>query len=199
MFTGIIETLGEITQIDTDSGNRVFTIKSDIAPELKVDQSVSHNGVCLTVSSLDGPDRYQVVAVSETLDRTNLGSLAICDLVNLERSMVLSSRLDGHLVQGHVDQTAICKSINETNGSWAFVFEFETSSDHVLIDKGSICVNGVSLTCFNVSESSFEVAIIPYTYENTNFKNLSPGDSVNLEFDVIGKYVQAALKKKIKN
>ena len=199
MFTGIIETLGEITQIDTDLGNRVFTIKSDIAPELKVDQSVSHNGVCLTVSSLDGPDRYQVVAVSETLDRTNLGSLAICDLVNLERSMVLSSRLDGHLVQGHVDQTAICKSINETNGSWAFVFEFETSSDHVLIDKGSICVNGVSLTCFNVSESSFEVAIIPYTYENTNFKNLSPGDSVNLEFDVIGKYVQAALKKKIKN
>jgi len=199
MFTGIIETLGEITQIDTDLGNRVFTINSDIAPELKVDQSVSHNGVCLTVSSLDGPDGYQVVAVSETLDRTNLRSLAVGDLVNLERSMVLSSRLDGHLVQGHVDQTAICKSINETNGSWAFVFEFETSSDHVLIDKGSICVNGVSLTCFNVSESSFEVAIIPYTYENTNFKNLSPGDSVNLEFDVIGKYVQAALKKKIKN
>jgi len=199
MFTGIIETLGEITQIDTDSGNRVFTINSDIAPELKVDQSVSHNGVCLTVSSLDGPDRYQVVAVSETLDRTNLGSLAICDLVNLERSMVLGGRIDGHMVQGHVDQTAICKSINETNGSWAFVFEFEASPDHVLIDKGSICVNGVSLTCFNVSESSFEVAIIPYTYENTNFKDLSPSVSVNLEFDVIGKYVQAALKKKIKN
>lgn len=199
MFTGIIETLGEITQIDTDSGNRVFTIKSDIAPELKVDQSVSHNGVCLTVSSLDGPDRYQVVAVSETLDRTNLGSLAIGDLVNLERSMVLGGRIDGHMVQGHVDQTAICKSINETNGSWALVFEFETSSDHVLIEKGSICVNGVSLSCFNVSESSFEVAIIPYTYENTNFKDLSPGDSVNLEFDVIGKYVQAVMEKKIKN
>jgi riboflavin synthase len=199
MFTGIIETLGEITQIDTDWGNRVFTVKSDIAPELKVDQSVSHNGVCLTVSSLDGPDRYQVVAVSETLDRTNLGSLAIGDLVNLERSMVMGGRIDGHMVQGHVDQTAICKSINETNGSWALVFEFETNSDHVLIDKGSICVNGVSLTCFNVSESSLEVAIIPYTYENTNFKDLSPGDVVNLEFDVIGKYVQAALKKKIKN
>lgn len=198
MFTGIIETLGEITQIDTDSGNRVFTINSDIAPELKVDQSVSHNGVCLTVSSLDGPDRYQVVAVSETLDRTNLGSLAIGDLVNLERSMVLGGRIDGHLVPGHVDQTAICKSIHETNGSWAFCFEFESGPD-VLIEKGSICVNGVSLTCFNISEKSFEVAIIPYTFENTNFKFLSPGNSVNLEFDVIGKYVQAVMEKKIKN
>ena len=198
MFTGIIETPGEIIRIDVERNNRVFTIKSEIVSELKVDQSVSHNGVCLTVTSVS-PDGYQVVAVSETLERSNLGSLTVGDLVNLERSIILGDRLDGHLVQGHVDHTAICKSINETNGSWAFVFEFETSSDHVLIEKGSICINGVSLTCFNVSEGSFEVAIIPYTYENTNFKNLSPGDVVNLEFDVIGKYVQAALKKKIKN
>jgi riboflavin synthase len=199
MFTGIIETLGEIKQIDAEQGNRVFTIQSNIASELKVDQSISHNGVCLTVSSLDGPDRYQVVAVSETLQRSNLDGLSIGELVNLERSIILGDRLDGHLVQGHVDHTAICKRINETKGSWAFVFEFETNSDHVLIEKGSICVNGVSLTCFNVSENSFEIAIIPYTYENTNFRNLKSGGRVNLEFDVIGKYVQAALKKRIKN
>ena len=198
MFTGIIETPGEIIQIDVERNNRVFTIKSEIVSELKVDQSLSHNGVCLTVISVP-PDGYQVVAVSETLERSNLGSLTVGDLVNLERSIILGDRLDGHLVQGHVDHTAICKSINETNGSWAFVFEFETSSDHVLIEKGSICINGVSLTCFNVSESSFEVAIIPYTYENTNFNNLSSGDVVNLEFDVIGKYVQAVMGRRVRN
>ena len=198
MFTGIIEALGEITQIDVEKSNRIFTIQSIIAPELKVDQSVSHNGVCLTVTSLISPDQYQVVAVSETLDKSNLGSLKVGDLVNLERSMILGGRLDGHLVQGHVDQTAICKSIRDTDGSWAFVFEFESNPDHMLIEKGSICVNGVSLTCFNVSEKSFEVAVIPFTFQHTNFSHLKPGDTVNLEFDIIGKYIQAVTDRSIK-
>jgi len=193
MFTGIIEAFGEIKLIEKDASNRVFTIQSSIAPELKVDQSVSHNGVCLTVTSLVAPDRYKIAAVSETLDRTNLGSLAIGDLVNLERSMVLGGRIDGHMVQGHIDQTAICKSINDTDGSWAFVFEFESSGDHMLVEKGSICVNGVSLTCFNVSEKSFEVAVIPFTFQHTNFSDLKSGDRVNLEFDIIGKYIQSIM------
>lgn len=191
MFTGIIEAFGLVTATQVQGDNRVFTIESDIAGELKVDQSVSHNGVCLTVSSLVSPERYQVTAVPETLQRSNLGALAPGDLVNLERAMVLGGRLDGHLVQGHVDQTATCKHIKELDGSWEFVFEYE--SNHPLIEKGSICVNGVSLTCYNISANSFQVSIIPYTFEHTNFKYLQPGDQVNLEFDMIGKYVQRLL------
>ena len=199
MFTGIIEALGEIAQIEVEESNRVFTIQSIIAPELKVDQSVSHNGVCLTVTSLISPDQYQVAAVSETLDKANLGSVKVGDLVNLERSMVLGGRLDGHLVQGHVDQTAICKSIHDTDGSWAFCFEFDPDNHQIVVEKGSICVNGVSLTCFNVSEKSFEVTIIPYTFQCTNFSNLKPGDTVNLEFDIIGKYIQAVMDRSIRD
>lgn len=191
MFTGIIEAFGLVTASEVQGDNRVFTIESDIAGELKVDQSVSHNGVCLTVSSLVSPQRYQVTAVPETLQRSNLGALSPGDLVNLERAMVLGGRLDGHLVQGHVDQTAACKHIEELDGSWEFVFEYE--SNHPLIEKGSICVNGVSLTCYNINADSFQVSIIPYTFEHTNFKNLQPGDQVNLEFDMIGKYVQRLL------
>ena len=191
MFTGIIEAFGLVTATEVQGDNRVFTIESEIAAELKVDQSVSHNGVCLTVSSLVSPERYQVTAVPETLQRSNLGALAPGDLVNLERAMVLGGRLDGHLVQGHVDQTATCKHIKELDGSWEFVFEYE--SDHPLIEKGSVCLNGVSLTCYNISADSFQVSIIPYTFEHTNFKNLRPGDQVNLEFDMIGKYVQRLL------
>ncbi len=199
MFTGIIEALGEITQIDVEKSNRVFTIKSDIAPELKVDQSVSHNGVCLTVTSLDGPDRFQVVAVSETLERSNLGGLTVGDLMNLERSMVLGGRLDGHLVQGHVDLTGICKEKNSEDGSWKFCFEYEPGNNSLVVEKGSICVNGVSLTCFNISEKSFEVAVIPYTFQHTNFRDLKSGDRVNLEFDLVGKYIQSIMDSRSTN
>lgn len=191
MFTGIIEAFGIINEVEDSGDNRVFTIQSDIASELKVDQSLSHNGVCLTVSSLLSPDRYQVVAVPETLRRSNLGKLSKGDLVNLERAMVLGGRLDGHLVQGHVDQTAICETIHELDGSWEFVFKYEPT--HPIIEKGSICVNGVSLTCYNLTKDTFQVSVIPYTYENTNFRQLQPGKLVNLEFDMIGKYVQVLL------
>lgn len=197
MFTGIVETLGEIRKVEPSGGNRIFTIKSSMASELKVDQSVSHNGVCLTVSSLLAPDRYQVVAVPETLQRSNLGMLVAGDFINLERSMILGGRVDGHLVQGHVDQTGICKSINEIDGSWEFIFGLANDTSHILIEKGSICVNGVSLTCYNIADNCFQVSIIPYTYENTNFKYLKSGDVVNLEFDMIGKYVHALLKDQV--
>jgi riboflavin synthase len=197
MFTGIVETLGEIRKVEPSGGNRIFTIKSSMASELKVDQSVSHNGVCLTVSSLLAPDRYQVVAVPETLKRSNLGMLVAGDFINLERSMILGGRVDGHLVQGHVDQTGICKSINEIDGSWEFIFGLANDTSHILIEKGSICVNGVSLTCYNIADNCFQVSIIPYTYENTNFKYLKSGDVVNLEFDMIGKYVHALLKDQV--
>ena len=193
MFTGIVETIGVVAGTSTVKGNRVFTISSHLTAELRVDQSVSHNGVCLTVSSLVAPDCYQVVAVPETLRRSNLGSLSKGDLVNLERAMVLGGRLDGHLVQGHVDQTAVCKTIRELDGSWEFVFELEEKPHHPIIEKGSVCVSGVSLTCYNINGNTFQVSIIPYTFENTNFRNLKPGHRVNLEFDMIGKYVQALL------
>ena len=173
----------------------MFTIKSDITHELQIDQSVAHNGVCLTVSSIESPELYQVVAVPETLQRTNLRQMNTGDLINLERSMIFGGRVDGHLVQGHVDQTAVCKTINEIDGSWEFIFEFDANPSHVLIEKGSLSVNGVSLTCYNLDDNSFQVSIIPYTYQNTNFKNLKPGKVVNLEFDVIGKYVQAIMSK----
>jgi riboflavin synthase len=193
MFTGIVETIGVIIENNPAKDNRVFTISSHLASELQVDQSVSHNGVCLTVSSLVSPDRYQVVAVPETLQRSNLDMLSKGDLVNLERAMVLGARLDGHLVQGHVDQTAVCKTIRELEGSWEFVFELEQEPLHPLVEKGSVCVNGISLTCYNLTGNTFQVSVIPYTYENTNFRELKQGARVNLEYDMIGKYVQALL------
>ena len=195
MFTGIIETFGKVVHVEEQGANRVFTLQSDISSELKVDQSLSHNGVCLTVSKLIADDRYQVVAVPETLQRSNLGEASPEDLVNLERAMVLGARLDGHLVQGHVDQTAVCEQIKELDGSWEFEFRFTDFPNHVLIEKGSICVNGVSLTCYNIHQRSFQVSIIPYTYQHTNFQKLRPGDLVNIEFDMVGKYIEASTKR----
>ncbi|MGB1312616.1 MAG: riboflavin synthase [Bizionia paragorgiae] len=188
MFTGIIETLGTITDLKTDQQNLHITVDSGITSELKIDQSVAHNGVCLTVVSiLDST--YTVTAIKETLDKTNIGSLKVNDSVNLERAMKLGDRLDGHIVQGHVDQTATCVSVEETEGSWLFTFKYDSSLSNITIEKGSITVNGVSLTVVNSKKDAFSVAIIPYTYEHTNFKTFKEGTVVNLEFDVIGKYV----------
>ncbi|PRP67728.1 riboflavin synthase [Nonlabens agnitus] len=189
MFTGIIESTSKIIQIDQDQSNVHFTLENDLASELKVDQSVSHDGVCLTVVELSGK-RYKVTAINETLKKTNLGTWKVGDLVNMERAMLMNARLDGHIVQGHVDQIATCTEKSEENGSWIFSFEYDPGLHNVTIEKGSICINGVSLTVVNSRESSFSVAIIPYTYENTGFKRLEVGNKVNLEFDVIGKYVK---------
>lgn len=197
MFTGIIETTGSISEVKQDGGNRIFSIQSELAPDLKVDQSLSHNGVCLTVTSLLAADCYQVVAVPETLQRSNLGGLETGESLNLERAMKIGGRLDGHLVQGHVDQMAVCQAVKDLDGSWEFIFEFVSIPQHPLIEKGSICVNGVSLTCYNLTESTFQVSIIPYTFDHTNFKHLQPGDPVNLEFDMIGKYIQAISNLKV--
>lgn len=188
MFTGIIETLGSIQKIVKKDGNLHITIESSFTPELKVDQSVAHNGICLTVVSLEG-NRYTVTAIDETIQKTNIGSWKSGDFVNLERAMKLGDRLDGHIVQGHVDQIGICKSVETTNGSWLFTFEYDAILNNITIEKGSVTVNGVSLTVVNSKKSEFSVAIIPYTYEHTNFKHIGPGSLVNLEFDVIGKYV----------
>jgi len=189
MFTGIIENIGEVKAITNEGTNRTFTMHSPFTQELKIDQSVSHNGVCLTVTDIEG-DLYKVTAIDETLQKTNLNAWKVGTLVNLERSMVMNARLDGHIVQGHVDQVAICSAKESQDGSWLFSFEYAPTQQHVTVEKGSICVNGVSLTLFNSQAASFSVAIIPYTYEHTNFKTLEPGDQVNLEFDIIGKYVQ---------
>ncbi|MCL8008203.1 riboflavin synthase [Gelidibacter japonicus] len=189
MFTGIIEDLGVITNLEHDHDNLHITIKSNFTSELKVDQSVAHNGVCLTVTSLNG-SLYTVTAIRETLNKTNLGKLKVDDQVNLERAMKLGDRLDGHIVQGHVDQTAICKSIEFQNGSWLFTFEYDSSLNNITIEKGSITVNGVSLTVVNSLKNEFSVAIIPYTYEHTTFKFLEKNSVVNLEFDVLGKYIK---------
>ena len=188
MFTGIIETLGEIKAIEKDGGNVHLTITSAITNELKIDQSVAHNGVCLTVTSIENND-YKVTAIQETIDKTNLSDWKIGGAVNLERAMKLGDRLDGHIVQGHVDQIGICKAIKEANGSWYYTFEYDPSLNNLTIEKGSISVNGVSLTVVNSLKNEFSVAIIPYTYEHTNFHNFEIGTKVNLEFDVIGKYV----------
>ena len=188
MFTGIIETLGVITNLISEKDNLHITVKSKFTNELKVDQSVAHNGVCLTVVNIN-KDEYTVTAIKETLVKTNIGSLSISDNVNLERGMKLGDRLDGHIVQGHVDETATCKSISNENGSTIFTFSYNEKSDNVTIEKGSITVNGVSLTVVNSKRNEFSVAIIPYTLKNTVFKNLKINDVVNLEFDVIGKYV----------
>ncbi len=188
MFTGIIETLGEIKAIEKEGGNVHLTITSAITYELKIDQSVAHNGVCLTVTSINN-NEYSVTAIQETIDKTNLSDWKIGAAVNLERAMKLGDRLDGHIVQGHVDQIGICKAIKEANGSWYYTFDYDPSLNNLTIEKGSITVNGVSLTVVNSMKNEFSVAIIPYTYEHTNFHNFEVGTKVNLEFDVIGKYV----------
>jgi len=194
MFTGIIETVGIVRDVKQENTNRHFRIESSISNELKVDQSISHNGVCLTVTKLDGASHW-VTAIDETLQKSNLQSLKADSAVNLERCMKADGRFDGHIVQGHVDQTAQCESIKNAEGSYVFQFSFKPTKSALIVEKGSICVNGVSLTCFNVSEDSFEVAIIPYTWEHTTFHSLKVGDSVNLEFDIVGKYVQAMMKR----
>ena len=188
MFTGIIETLGEIARLDQEEGNLHITVKSALAPELDIDQSVAHNGVCLTVVSIDG-DTYTVTAITETLQKTNLDSLMVGEKINLERAMILGSRLDGHIVQGHVDQTARCTAVKETAGSWVFSFEYDAATGNPTIEKGSITIDGTSLTVIDSGTNAFSVAIIPYTYENTRFSGYKVGTVVNLEFDVIGKYV----------
>lgn len=192
MFTGIVEAVGEIIGIESVGTNKTFTLKTAIAHEFKVDQSVSHNGVCLTVIAVDGY-QYKVTAIEETLSKTNLGDLNEHDQVNLERCMLANGRFDGHIVQGHVDQTAICSHIEEREGSWLFDFEYDEGLGNITVEKGSICINGVSLTVFNSKPGTFRVAIIPYTYTFTNFHQLQHGDSVNLEFDILGKYMKRIL------
>jgi riboflavin synthase len=189
MFTGIIEDLGLIEKIEGDGGNIQITVKSSITEELKIDQSVAHNGVCLTVVSISG-NSYTVTAIQETLNKTNLRLLKENNIVNIERAMKLGDRLDGHIVQGHVDQTAKCINILSEDGSWVFTFEYDKTLNNITIEKGSVTVNGVSLTVVNSELNRFSVAIIPYTYNNTTFKNLKTESVVNLEFDVIGKYVK---------
>lgn len=193
MFTGIIETLGEVKALKRDGENLNITISSAISPELRTDQSVNHNGVCLTVVAQQGME-YTVTAVRETLIRSNLGLLDTGSLINLERGMILGARLDGHLVQGHVDQIASCTAIEDQEGSWIFTFEYDPSLNNITVQKGSITIDGVSLTVAGSGHSSFSVAIIPYTYEHTLFKHYKVGSSVNLEFDVIGKYVARLLE-----
>ena len=188
MFTGIIETLGTIQSLKNENDNLHVSVKSAITNELKIDQSVAHNGVCLTVIAIEN-DVYTVTAIAETINKTNLGEWKTGDSLNLERAMMLGSRLDGHIVQGHVDQTGICKNIENANGSWYFTFEYDADLNNITIEKGSITVNGVSLTVVNSKKNEFSVAIIPYTYEHTNFKDFKIGTKINLEFDVIGKYV----------
>ena len=189
MFTGIIETLGEIKTLEKTDSNLNLTIHSNITNELKIDQSVAHNGICLTVVRIDGSN-YTVTAINETLEKTNLGELKKGDKVNLERAMKLGSRLDGHIVQGHVDQVGTCTAIKNEQGSWIFTFSYDAALKNVTIEKGSITVNGTSLTVINSKKGEFSVAIIPYTFENTLFHSYKVGTKVNLEFDVIGKYVK---------
>jgi riboflavin synthase len=188
MFTGIIETLGKITDLRKDQGNLHITVESAISNELKIDQSVAHNGACLTVVAVaDG--KHTVTAIEETLNKTSLGHLKAGEPVNLERCMQMNARLDGHIVQGHVDQTAVCTQFKTLDGSWEYTFEYEAATGNVTVEKGSICVNGISLTVVNSQANSFSVAIIPYTFEHTNLHNVNVGSVVNLEFDIIGKYV----------
>lgn len=194
MFTGIIETLGLVTNLVKEDDNIHITIKSNFTDALKIDQSVAHNGVCLTVIAINNQE-YTVTAIKETVLKSNIGTLKIGDLVNLERGMALGARLDGHIVQGHVDETGVCTSIENTNGSWVVTFNYPSNSNNVTIEKGSITVNGVSLTVINSKQNEFSVAIIPFTYEQTTFKHLKEGHVVNLEFDVIGKYVSRLMTK----
>ena len=195
MFTGIIEASGKVIDLQQESGNRHFTIRSAISHELRVDQSVSHNGVCLTVVHVDA-DTHTVTAIDETLKRSNLGALHIGDQINLERCMQMNGRLDGHIVQGHVDTTAQLKQLEESEGSWLLTFGFDPQFSKYIVDKGSITINGISLTVFNEHNGTFQVAIIPYTWEHTNLSKLSIGNSVNIEFDIIGKYVEKMMREK---
>ena len=188
MFTGIIEAFGTVEKMEQEQGNLHLSLASDLAPELKIDQSLAHNGVCLTVVAKT-PTSYTVTAIQETLNKTNLGALQVGAKVNLERAMQMNARLDGHLVQGHVDVVGVCTEARETEGSWLFSFEYPETVDYVTIEKGSITVNGVSLTVVNSGKNTFSVAIIPYTYEHTNFHQLQKGSPINLEFDLIGKYI----------
>jgi riboflavin synthase, alpha subunit len=194
MFTGIIEEIGKIVRIEREQANLHLYVKSSFTNELKIDQSVAHNGVCLTVVAIDG-DVYQVTAIAETLAKTHLGSLQVGDAVNLERGMLLNTRLDGHIVQGHIDQTGTCSAIQEEAGSTRFTFQYDPSTGNVVIEKGSITVNGVSLTVVDATRDSFSVAVIPYTLAHTNLQHLQIGSIVNLEFDVIGKYVARLMQR----
>ena len=188
MFTGIIESIGKVKNIEKDGKNYHFTFQSDISKNLKIDQSVAHNGVCLTVTSQNNME-HQVTAIYETIQKTNMSSLKIGSLVNLERCLKIGDRLDGHMVQGHVDDTVVCTKINEEDGSWRIGFEGENLNEKLIVDKGSICINGTSLTVAKINNKFVEVAIIPYTYENTNFKQLKLNDMVNIEYDILGKYI----------
>lgn len=190
MFTGIIEDLGEVVAIKNQGTNIDFTLKSAVSKELKIDQSIAHNGVCLTVVELPNEDTHVVTAIEETLVKSNLSDLAVGSVVNLERCMQMNGRLDGHIVQGHVDQTGTIASIEEKDGSWFFKINYDTNLGNVTVEKGSVCVNGTSLTAFNSAPGTFTVAIIPYTFEHTCFRALKKGDSVNLEFDILGKYIK---------
>lgn len=194
MFTGIIEQLGQVKKLEKNADNLIIYVISPMAKELKVDQSLAHNGVCLTVEETQ-EDEYRVTAINETLQKTNLGKLKEGDLLNLERCLSYNGRLDGHIVQGHVDTTAVLKSILNENGSFRLTIEHPKATDFITVEKGSICVNGISLTVINSKETEFEVAIIPYTWENTNLKELKQGDLVNLEFDILGKYVSKYMSK----
>lgn len=188
MFTGIIEATGTAAAITHDKGNLELWVSSPISAELKIDQSVSHNGICLTVVEL-APGRHRVTAIEETLRKTNLGELKEGQVINIERCMAANGRFDGHIVQGHVDQTGECLSVKDENGSWLYEFRYTPSAQNMIVEKGSICINGVSLTAFDAIEDRFKVAIIPYTYEHTNIHEVKPGTRVNLEFDIVGKYV----------
>ena len=195
MFTGIIEQLGTVKDLEREGGNLHLTVEAEMSPELKIDQSVAHNGVCLTIVAIDGK-QYTVTVIQETLDKTNIGELQIGNVINLERCMKMGGRLDGHIVQGHIDKTAICTEVKTEDGSWVFRFEYDKNSpSEVTVEKGSITVNGTSLTVVKSKDNGFSVCIIPYTYENTSFRNLKQGDKVNLEFDIIGKYVARMMGK----
>ncbi len=192
MFTGIIETMGTVKEVLISGTNRSFWIESDLSGMLKIDQSVAHNGVCLTVDALqDG--RHRVTAIEETLQKTHLGSWKEGSSVNIERCLMMGGRLDGHMVQGHVDTVGNCLDVHDQNGSWLFTLSFPETFAHLMIEKGSICLNGISLTAFSVTKNSFQIAIIPYTWEHTNMHALKPGDAINLEFDMVGKYIQRSL------
>lgn len=193
MFSGIIETLGEVTLLKKEQSNLHISVRSNLTNELKIDQSIAHNGVCLTVVDIKD-DIYTVTAIDETLRKSNIGLLKVADKINLERCMRLGDRLDGHIVQGHVDQTATCTSVEENDGSWMYTFQYDASQNNITVEKGSVCVNGVSLTVVNSQDNSFSVCIIPYTHEHTNFKHIKKGSVVNLEFDILGKYISKLMK-----
>jgi riboflavin synthase len=193
MFTGIIEALGKVEKLEKERDNLHIWCSCSFTDELKIDQSLSHNGVCLTVVEIKG-NQYRITAIKETLDKSNLANLKTGDVVNLERCMPANGRFDGHIVQGHVDQTAVCIERKEENGSWIFSFEYDITKGNITVEKGSITVNGTSLTVVNSQKNKFSVCIIPYTFENTNFKNIQVKDTVNLEFDIVGKYVARLLE-----